>query len=536
MAKIIDNFILIETLGQGNFSETLKGRNLVSKSPVAVKTIKLDQFLSNQVLREMVINEIQILKRLDDIKIVQMLKMLKSSNNIYLIYEFLNGGKISTFITNEGIPLEKALRYFKQMAEALVFVHKQGLFHNNISTETFYLCDEQIKLKNFLSAKSLEIPLKKNIEPEIMRFSSPEILMNKEGIGFKSDVYSLGLTFYETLMGKSLYEGVSNEKDSVLEKLNAFSKEKTLEKKEIWPENITNELRELLKKMLKIEENERIGLNEVYSEICGFLSEKPKNEERIIEEKTEEKPEISNKKFDKFMMKERNKVLFILQNVGKIVNFPNLIINFPRNLLVLSLLKIGLLGLNGLESVFSEGNCRFSKENFMFNSNTIDINEGKSWISSDFARFFLRTIREERGNLKEIITNFSKEDVLKAEIQNLGLFGLDFFKNEAENGEIHDEKILMKWLFSFSFKIYEVLSKQKENEAISDENDRKEQGILANYLLDVVFFKEFFENFIKNDGKLQEQKYFKHVEGVNLEKLQGMLEKKLTYAKKQLNL
>jgi len=51
-----------------------------------------------------------------------------------------------------------------------------------------------------------------------------------------------------------------------------------------------------------------------------------------------------------------------------------------------------------------------------------------------------------------------------------------------------------------------------------------------------VFFKEFFENFIRNEGRLIEQKYFKHIEGVGIEKLQGMLEKKLAYAKKQLNL
>ena len=92
MAKIIDNFILVEPLGSGKCSETIKGRNLLTKDPVAVKTIRLDQFLSNQSLREMVINEIQILKKIEHPSIIQMIKMLKSSNNIYLVYEFLNGG------------------------------------------------------------------------------------------------------------------------------------------------------------------------------------------------------------------------------------------------------------------------------------------------------------------------------------------------------------------------------------------------------------------------------------------------------------
>ena len=90
----------------------------------------------------------------------------------------------------------------------------------------------------------------------------------------------------------------------------------------------------------------------------------------------------------------------------------------------------------------------------------------------------------------------------------------------------------------FASKVYEIISRQKENnsEVVWEEEVKKEQGVLANYLLDVVFFKEFFENFIRNEGRLGEQKYFKHIEGVQIEKLQGMLEKKLAYAKKQLNL
>jgi len=39
MAKIIDNYILLESICQGEFGEVHKGRNLISKEAVAVKTI-----------------------------------------------------------------------------------------------------------------------------------------------------------------------------------------------------------------------------------------------------------------------------------------------------------------------------------------------------------------------------------------------------------------------------------------------------------------------------------------------------------------
>ena len=67
MAKIIDNYILLEEIGKGTFGvniyiykiqEIHKGRNLISKESVAVKTIKLDKFLNDNTLRDMIINEI----------------------------------------------------------------------------------------------------------------------------------------------------------------------------------------------------------------------------------------------------------------------------------------------------------------------------------------------------------------------------------------------------------------------------------------------------------------------------------------------
>lgn len=58
MAKIIDNYILLEVIGQGTLGDIHKGRNLISKESVAVKTIKLEKFLSDNNLRDMIINEI----------------------------------------------------------------------------------------------------------------------------------------------------------------------------------------------------------------------------------------------------------------------------------------------------------------------------------------------------------------------------------------------------------------------------------------------------------------------------------------------
>ena len=57
--------------------------------------------MSEQQLRDLYINEIQILKRIEHPAIVKLYKMLKSSNNFYIIYEYITQPSILTLVNNQ---------------------------------------------------------------------------------------------------------------------------------------------------------------------------------------------------------------------------------------------------------------------------------------------------------------------------------------------------------------------------------------------------------------------------------------------------
>jgi serine/threonine protein kinase len=61
---------------------------------VAIKVVKLEKFREIPKLHEFTMNEIQTLSKIDNIHVVKFLEMLKTSNNMYLIYEFCNGGTL----------------------------------------------------------------------------------------------------------------------------------------------------------------------------------------------------------------------------------------------------------------------------------------------------------------------------------------------------------------------------------------------------------------------------------------------------------
>jgi len=92
--KKIDNYILESKLGEGQFGDVYKGRNLLNDDEVAVKTVKRE-ILKDAKFYELLETEIKVLKACDNENIVKLYDIKKTSNNIYLILEYCNGGDLA---------------------------------------------------------------------------------------------------------------------------------------------------------------------------------------------------------------------------------------------------------------------------------------------------------------------------------------------------------------------------------------------------------------------------------------------------------
>lgn len=80
---------------------------------MAIKVIPLDKFKEIPKLTEFTMNEIQTLSKIENIHVIKFLEMLKTSNNMYLIYEFCNGGTLENIINKRKYLNENdSLNYF----------------------------------------------------------------------------------------------------------------------------------------------------------------------------------------------------------------------------------------------------------------------------------------------------------------------------------------------------------------------------------------------------------------------------------------
>lgn len=82
----------------------------------AVKTIKLEKFKVVPKLHEFTVNEIQTLAKISNVNIIKFIEMLRTQNNVYLVYEYCNGGTLEDIIKKKKILTEKeALHIFAQI-------------------------------------------------------------------------------------------------------------------------------------------------------------------------------------------------------------------------------------------------------------------------------------------------------------------------------------------------------------------------------------------------------------------------------------
>jgi len=254
--KVFDGrYEVLSIVGRGTDSVVYHARHIQgSQQEVALKVLlnqKSQVSLSERLRKEaltLVSCRHKYVVRLDDFHSVDDL--------CYLSMEFASEGDLRKLLAALGtaLPSERAERYLRQCLEALDFIHATGVIHRDIKPDNILVLNEnEIRLADFgialLPGDEVDID---ELQKGVGSFSylPPELV---QGVGYdeRSDLYSLGLCFYEALAGFHPFDRLP-----IAEQLEARKDGKIAPLHEIQP-SVPQYLSDIIQKLIRYDADER---------------------------------------------------------------------------------------------------------------------------------------------------------------------------------------------------------------------------------------------------------------------------------------
>ncbi|XP_040465569.1 ribosomal protein S6 kinase beta-2 isoform X5 [Falco naumanni] len=183
--------------------------------------------------------------------IVDLIYAFQTGGKLYLILECLSGGELFMQLEREGIFLEDtACFYLSEITLALGHLHSHGIIYRDLKPENIMLNSQgHIKLTDFgLCKESIHDGAVTHTFCGTIEYMAPEILV-RSGHNRAVDWWSLGALMYDMLTGSPPFTA-ENRKKTI---------DKILKGKLVLPPYLTPDARDLLKKFLKRNPNQRVG-------------------------------------------------------------------------------------------------------------------------------------------------------------------------------------------------------------------------------------------------------------------------------------
>ena len=321
--KMIDDYIIKNTIGKGTFSTVKLGEHIKTKQKVAIKILNKEKIKEKEDL-ERIKREIKILQMMDHPNIIKTYKISENAKNYYIIMEYCDGGELFNYIVEkEKLDENEASMFFYQLISALEYIHSLGITHRDLKPENLLLVNNKIikiidfGLSNYFNGeKQLETPCG---SPS---YASPEIIKGEAYNGFNIDIWASGIILFAMLCGYLPFDDDEEEEDDDEDEAGKHSSEddinrksskeissddsednevlfqKILEGKLEFPSHLSSDAVDLMKKILVVDPNKRIQIKDIKKHKFFLLGQKNflLNQKNILQHQTSKDENSKDKK------------------------------------------------------------------------------------------------------------------------------------------------------------------------------------------------------------------------------------------------
>src|SRR5262245_13202754 len=201
--------LLEKKIATGGMGTVYKATNPQQKD-VAVKVLS-PALAADPTYLERFFREIRIMSSIDHPNVVRVLDAGEEEKNYYLVMEYIEGEPLSDIIRKDKrMRFQKAALIIREVAKGLAAGHAKGIVHRDVKPQNILVTrNGQPKLIDFGLAR--EASNTQGLTQEGLMMGTPEYMSPEQAEGLKvdarTDIYSLGVTFYQLLSGKLPFSG-----------------------------------------------------------------------------------------------------------------------------------------------------------------------------------------------------------------------------------------------------------------------------------------------------------------------------------------
>jgi serine/threonine protein kinase len=208
-------------LGRGAMGVTYKALDVGLRCPVTLKVIS-ERYLGDESAQLRFLREARAAASVRHPNVAWALHLGRTGQNYFYAMEFVEGETLENLVRRSGrLDVKLALEIATQVAAGLAAIHEQNLVHRDIKPTNIMV---RLKEEGSVTAKIIDLGLAKTLVESASEagismsgvfagtpeFASPEQFAGN-GVDIRSDLYSLGVTLWEMLIGRTPFRGSSVE-------------------------------------------------------------------------------------------------------------------------------------------------------------------------------------------------------------------------------------------------------------------------------------------------------------------------------------
>lgn len=208
---IANRYVLKETIGQGGMADVYLADDKILEREVAVKIMR-SSLTGDPVYVTRFHREASAAASLSHKNIVEIYDVGEENDDYYIVMEYVPGQTLKELLHKRGaLHYVEAIDIMKQVTSATAKAHAMGIIHRDLKPQNIMVTDSGVvKIGDFgiASIQSLSQVTQTDTIMGSLHYLSPEIARGEKA-SKQSDIYALGIVFYELLRGEVPFNGES---------------------------------------------------------------------------------------------------------------------------------------------------------------------------------------------------------------------------------------------------------------------------------------------------------------------------------------